>query len=416
MKIGLITIVALVGSAFLANVLLEDPGYVVINFRGYLVETSVFLLAALVVSFIILVWLLLKLIRAPRKLGEAAARYRSGRAGQRLTRGMIEIAEGNFAKGERMLARTAHKSDAPLLNYLQAARAAHLLGDDERRDAWLRQAYEQTPEAANAVLLTQAELQLDQGQYEPALATLRKLEENSPNHGRALLLLGRVYRHLHDWDNLATLLPRLRKLKNMDPTTIAEWTVRVHSERLHQAADGNTVELVWQDIPKSDRKIEGVKDEYFASLIRTGLHDKAEKELAAELKGNWRGPLVRLYGLADASNVTKQLKRAEVWLTTYPEDTDLLLAAARLCLKSELWGKARSYLETVISLKPTPEAYQEYGTLLNRLGESDAAANAFQQGLSIVSAVAPPNEVPRLTADPQTASELPRLGNDTATP
>ena len=47
-------------------------------------------------------------------------------------------------------------------------------------------------------------------------------------------------------------------------------------------------------------------------------------------------------------------------------------------------GKARSYLETVISLRPTPEAYQEYGRLLNRLGEGDAAADAFREGLGLV--------------------------------
>ena len=147
MKFGLIVIVALILSALVAHVVLQDPGYVVITIRGYLIEMSVPVLLALIISLIILIWLAAKLVRAPRKLGEAAARFRSGRAGQRLTRGMIEVAEGNFAKGEKLLARTAHKSDAPLLNYLQAARAAHLLGQHDRRDNWLRQAYEQTPEA-----------------------------------------------------------------------------------------------------------------------------------------------------------------------------------------------------------------------------------------------------------------------------
>jgi HemY protein len=81
-----------------------------------------------------------------------------------MTRGMIEVAEGNFARGERMLARAASTSDSPLFNYLQAARAAHLQGRNERRDDWLKLAYREIPEAANAVLLTQAEFQLDQGQ------------------------------------------------------------------------------------------------------------------------------------------------------------------------------------------------------------------------------------------------------------
>ena len=193
MKFGLIVILALVVSALAANFLLQDPGSVVITFRGMIIEMSVFVLGLLIALLFFSIWLVAKLLRAPRKLGEAAGRYRSGRAGQRLTRGVIEVAEGNFAKGERLLARAAGVSEAPLLNYLQAARAAHLLGQDERRDTWLKQAYENLPGAANAVLLTQAELQLDQEQYEQALATLRKIEESAPNHSHALMLLGRLY-------------------------------------------------------------------------------------------------------------------------------------------------------------------------------------------------------------------------------
>ena len=151
MKFGLVVILTLIISAIGANYLLQDPGYVVINFRGYIVEMSVPVLAALIIGFLFSVWVIVKVFRAPRKLGEAAGRYRSGRAGERLTRGVIEVAEGNFAKGERLLARAAGVSEAPLLNYLQAARAAHLLGQDERRDAWLKQAYETLPGATNAV-------------------------------------------------------------------------------------------------------------------------------------------------------------------------------------------------------------------------------------------------------------------------
>ncbi len=253
MKFGLIVIATLVASAFAAHFLLQDPGYVVISFRGYLIEMSVPVLVALVLFLLVLIWMFLKLIRAPRRLGEAAGRFRSGRSGQRLTKGMIEVAEGNFARGERLLARTAHRSDAPLLNYLQAARAAHLLGHDDRRDNWLRQAYEQTPEAADAVLLTQAELQLDQDQNEQALATLRKLEENTPNHARALVLLGRLYYRLEDWAHLGELLPKLKKHARMDQAALAEWSLRVYSEKLNAAADGNTLEIAWQAIPRATR-------------------------------------------------------------------------------------------------------------------------------------------------------------------
>ena len=122
-----------------------------------------------------------------------------------------------------------------------------------------------------------------------------------------------------------------------------------------------------------------------------------EKELAGAIKSNWRGPLVRLFGLVEASDTTRQLKRAENWLKNHDDDPDLLLAAARLCLRNELWGKARSYLETVISLRPTPEAYQEYGSLLNQMGEADAAADAYRDGLGMVSAT-PRTAIPHMEA------------------
>lgn len=383
MKFGAIVVVVLVLSAVAAHFLLGDPGYVAITFRGYLVEMSVPVLIGIAVLLVLLVWVIRRIIQAPRLIGEAAGRYRSGRAGIKLTRGMIEVAEGNFARGEKLLARAASTSDAPLFNYLQAARAAHLQGKDERRDEWLKLAYEQTPEAANAVLLTQAEFQLDREQYEQALATLRRIEENSKDHSHALALLARLYFRLGDWSNLAQILPRLEKLGRVKQETLDEWAIRVRTENFANAADGDAVVAEWKSVPRRLRGEVAVLEAYYNALMRVGRHEQAEKELAAALKAEWRAPLVRLYGRVEGPDTTKQLKRAETWLARRGEDADLLLAAARLCLRNQLWGKARSYLETVIALRPTPEAYQEYGRLLTQLGDTDAAADAYREGLGM---------------------------------
>jgi len=385
-KFGIIVVIVLFISAFGAHFLLADPGYVVINFRGYVVEMSVAVLAGLAVALVLLVWLIRKLIIAPRRLGEAAGRYRSARSGKKLTKGMIAVAEGNFSRGEKMLGRAASTSDSPLFNYLQAARAAHLQGHDDRRDEWLRLAYKETPEAANAILLTQAEFQLDRGQNEQALATLRRLEEDSKNHAHALALMGRLYFKLEDWASLTDLLPRLRKNTQLEPETLDRWAIRVHQQALDTAADVEVLDHAWKGIARKLRSDSTLLIAYYEGLVRLGLHDRAEKELAAALRTDWRGPLVRLFGLVEATDTTKQLKRAEGWLKNHAEDPDLLLAAARLCLRNELWGKARSYLETVITMRPTPEAYQEYGNLLTQMGEADAAADAYKDGLGMVAA------------------------------
>jgi HemY protein len=383
-KIGIIVVLALFASAFGAHFLLSDPGYVVIDFRGYLVEMSVPVLILLTATLFGLVWLVRKIILAPRRIGEAAGRYRSARSGQKMTRGMIEVAEGNFARGERMLARAASTSDSPLFNYLQAARAAHLQGRNDRRDDWLKLAYQEVPEAANAVLLTQAEFQLDQGQHEQALATLRRLDENSKDHGHALALMGRLYFRLEDWESLQQILPRVKKHSQVKAETLAAWTVRIHQEQLDRATDSDAIAAVWKDVPKPQKSDISLLEAYYRGLMRTGQHQIAEKELTSALKSNWRGPLVRIFGLVEGVDASKQLKKAEGWLSNHSEDPDLLLTAARLCLRNELWGKARSYLESVISLRPTPEAYQEYGALLNQMGEADAAAEAYRDGLGML--------------------------------
>ena len=384
MKFATIVVVVLVLSAFAAHFLLGDPGYVLINFRGHIVEMSVPVLIGMAILLVFSVLLIRFLVHAPRKLGEAAGRMRAGRAGQKLTLGMIQIAEGNFARGEKLLARAADSSDAPLFNYLQAARAAHLQQQDDRRDEWLKLAYEHTPEAANAVLLTQAELQLDRRQYEQALATLRRLDDNSKDHSYALALLGRLYYRLEDWANLAHTLPRLKKHGRIDQDTIDKWTIRVHEENLKRAADGEAVIAEWKAVPKRLRNESSLLNAYYQALMRTGMNEKAEKDLAAALKSEWRAPLIRLYGLVEGPDTTKQLKRAEGWLADRGNDPDLLLASAQLCLRNQLWGKARSYLETVIGFRPTPDAYQVYGRLLNQLGEADAAADAYRAGLDMV--------------------------------
>ena len=398
MKFGIIVVIALFASAFAAHFLLADPGYVVINFRGYTVEMSVPVLLGMAVLLVFTIWLVRKIVLAPRKLGEAAGRYRAARSGQKLTRGMIAVAEGNLARGEKMLARAASTSDSPLFNYLQAARAAHLQGHDDRRDEWLRLAFKETPEAANAVLLTQAEFQIDRGQNEQALATLRRVDENSRDHAHALSLLGRLYYELRDWTALADLLPRLKKNTQVGQERLDKWAIRIHREALNDAADSADIAKVWQSVTRARKNDIALLEAYYSALMRVGENDRAEKELATAIKSNWRGPLVRLFGLVESSDTTKQLKRAEGWLKNHEDDPDLLLAAARLCLRNELWGKARSYLETVISLRPTPEAYQEYGSLLNQVGEADAAADAYREGLGMVAAE-PRTALPHLASN-----------------
>ena len=381
MKIGIITLVTLFISALSAYFLISDSGRVDIIYRGYQIVMSFHTLIIIIVLIFLCAWLISKIIIAPRRIGEAAGRYRAARAGQKMTRGMIDVAEGNFNRGERILAKSATFSDSPLFNYLQAARAAHLQGHKKRRDDWLKLAYQEVPEAANAVLLTQAEFQLDHGHLEDALAALRRLDENSKNHGHALALMGRIYFQLEDWVSLESIFPRITKYSHISQETLASWISKIHSEKLKNANNVNDILKAWKNIPSPQKLNITTLLAYYQALMRNNLHEKAEKEMASSIDSSWQPALVQLYGHVHGADINRQITKAETWSRKHKNDPDILLTTARLCLKNELWGKARHNLELLIELNPNPLAYELYGDLLRKIGETDAAAKAYKDGL-----------------------------------
>jgi len=116
-----------------------------------------------------------------------------------LIAGLVDSAEGNWEKAEKILIKHASHSGAPLIHYLTAARAAQSRGAFDKRDEYLQKAAAQAPGSDVAIGLTQAELHLSGNQFEQALETLTKLQSIDPTHASVLKLLHQTYRHIGDW-------------------------------------------------------------------------------------------------------------------------------------------------------------------------------------------------------------------------
>jgi HemY protein len=287
MRFGLTAVIALLLGAFAAHFLLADRGYVLINFRGYVVEMSVpglvLALTALYLAIRGIVWLL----HAPRWFRGARAAQRLRRSGGELTRGVIHLIEGDWTRGERLLSQSLKGSDAPLVSYLLAARAAQLQGAKDRRDEWLKLAAQESPAAETAALLTQAELQLDGGELDAALATLDSLAALKPDHPAVLALQARTYRARGDAPQLVALLPRLGAARLPPAARDALALEALEAELAAPALSKERLAEIWNGLPSELKQSPALVARRALALDRMGMGNDAERELKAALRRNW---------------------------------------------------------------------------------------------------------------------------------
>ncbi len=388
MRLGVGAVLAILLGAFAGHFLLADRGYVLVNFRGYVVEMSVPGLVIVLVLAYLFIRALVAVADAPRRWRAAREQRLLVRRDSDLTTGLTQLIEGNWARSERVLTQGLKHADAPLANYLLAAHAAQLQGAADRRDQWLELAQGVSAEGATSALLTRAELQLAAGEPAAAVATLDTLEQQKGDQPAAITLRARAYRALDDRAALLALLPRLARAPLPAAERDALATLALQGELARPELTGERLAEVWGSLPSELRAVPALVAERARALNRLGRGDEAERELKAALKRDWHPALVQSFGEVRGADAAKQLKQIETWLKSYPDDAALLLAAARVSMANELWGKARSYLESSLALAPTADAYALYGKLLTGLGEEDAALLAFRSGLQLVSPAA----------------------------
>ena len=203
-------------------------------------QTSVPVLLLMLVALYVAVRVIVRIVRIPRNVGRAATALRARRAQDQLARGLLALDAGDWAMGERLLGRSAHDSDKPVLHYLGAARAAQQQGAQERRDRWLELASEQPAGADAAVLMTRAELLVAEGQYAQALALLREVEALGPEQPRALALQAQASAGMRDWNAVRELLPRLRKTRALSAVAIDALELRAQADALVAAGAPGT--------------------------------------------------------------------------------------------------------------------------------------------------------------------------------
>ncbi|MDY6921596.1 MAG: heme biosynthesis HemY N-terminal domain-containing protein [Pseudomonadota bacterium] len=378
---------SLVGALFFKAVA-KDPGYILLAHGKHTFETSLLVGVLVILLAIFVVYWLVVVVR--RILRWRLFQRKSNRL---TTDGLIALAQGDWPKAEKLLAKAARGNDVPLINYLTAAQAAHEQGKTDERDHYLRLAHESTKGADAAVSLTKARLQYQSGHWEECLATLMKLSRDakSPSYPYVIKMLSSVYVELEDWESLRELLPAMKKHKVVSETEFGRLARLCYEGKLKRAVRGETndekqrnLNEAWHQIPKKFHNEPPLVKIYAEGLIAAEAGGDAEKVVTDVLRKNWDDSLVQVYGRITGGDVEKQLLWCENWLKERPNNPMLLLTMGRLSLQLEQWDKARSYLEASLRSRKSAQAYGELGRLLSHLGEHQASNEMFQAGLALI--------------------------------
>lgn len=368
----------------------DDPGYVLLGFGGWSLETSmvIFAVGSVLAFFVLYIFfrLLGWLMRLPGQMKAGQKAIKFNRSQEALVAGLVDSAAGNWESAEKILIKHASSSGAPLLHYLTAARVAQSRGALDKRDEYLQKAADQSSGSDIAVGLTQAELHLSANQFDQAIETLTKLNSIDPTHGAVLKLLHQTYQHIGDWEALLKLIPALYKNKVLMEAEVKLLETETFSRLLKQAAQSNDearIQTVWESIPLHIQNLRDIFSIYFAAMINTHAGAKIEELLVKKVTEHWNDTLVEIFASIENSDVANQLIIAERWLLSYPDNAVLLRALGKICIRYKDTEKAMRYLSRSLDSEPTVAAYHMLGDLFFDMDDKDKASKCYKHGLEL---------------------------------
>lgn len=404
-------LVALVIGALAGSWIKNLPGFVIIAYDKTTYEMRLWIAVCLLLMLLCSLFLIGVLFRSIVSNALKVKGWHGNRGWRRSRKqtitGMLAFTEGRWKASEDAMVSAAKSSDTKLINYLIAAQAAQQQNAEVRRDTYLRLAHQAEPAAKIAIGLTQAKLQLKQGQFEQALASLNKLSAQTPSHPYVLKLLSHSFEKLQDWNKLQALLPKLKKYQVFELEELQTLQEKCIAGRLEEYAAHSDVEGLrdcWLALPSALRKSTSSNLCYARFLIKFEQMDEAEVILKSIIKKNVSDEVLILFGSIKSKQPAKQLNFLESWQQAHSDaPKTVYLTLGKIAFNATLWGKARHFLELALTHKPSAEAYLMMAKTLQQLRETQAANQFYQQGLEFIAA---PQQTQPLLTLPQGSDDL----------
>lgn len=374
-------LLALAG-ALVAQLLVQDPGAVLIRLRGveyrFTVVTGLVLLALAGVGL----WLLWSLLSLPLR---GWRRRRERRARARFGEGLLALHHGQYGRAQALLVQAAELPDQAVAAHLAAVRAADARGDAEAAATLLATLATAHP-GAHAMLVAERALARND-----AAAALQALDAPAaqPLPPRGLLLRAEALAALGRSGEAYGLLGTLRLQQALPATEFEALQVRLAAAALREAADPNMLADTWDALSPALRQTPAVVAAYAERAAALRWDEAASHSLEQALEARWDEALAALYGRLGIGRLEARRAQAEHWLSAHPSSPALLLTLACLARQAGQWPQAEALLHRALVQGAGSEAWEELGTGYAATGDEALARQCYANALRTLRGEAP---------------------------
>lgn len=393
MRTWLWTLVLLTAAVVLAVVLRENTGHVLVLVNDWRLQVSLaFAVVAIVVFFVCLYFLVRFaswITAIPMRVRGWNSRRHVKRDQELLEQGWTELLEGRYSHAEKDLTKLFDRSkdvSRQVLAALSASRAAHALGEFDRRDHLISLAKEKASDDSSlkeAIATAAADLYLDQGLAAQALEALLPLQERSARHIHTLRLLLRAYRQLNRHDQVYMLARTLNRRGALHETEARQIIEVAAAARLRETTHAGDWHAFWKELKADERTLTEVALAGAAAFEANGQLDEASRALEQAIPLSFDSRLLAAYSRAEPSQVKRRLEKAETWVQSRPHDAELLASIGHLCLVGQIWGQAENYLSRSLSKRADARVHVLLGSLYDQLNRPQEAATQWRLATAV---------------------------------
>jgi HemY protein len=391
-KLVLLVLAALGFSYGLFFISTGSDDYVHVYTAGYSIELSFVAFVIILLLFVVVAFLLLRLIgrlwRAPTDVSNWRNRRAQKKSQIGLGKGMLKMIEGDWRTAEKQLLGGSARSATPAAHYLAAARAAQEQGAIDRRDRYLKRAAEEVGEKDISFAISKASMLHQSGQLQQAIGVLNSVGGVGSRNSQVIAMLVQAADELGDRELLEGALPAARSFKALPESILQPLERRLYVKQVLEAS-AEEVDGVWKSLPRQSRQDVESCIAYARSLMSIGRGSDAEKVLREAIKRSWEERLINLYGSISDANPKSMLKHAERWLTEHDDSAALKLALGRLGIAAGRIEEAEVWLKQAAADGRAAEAYSALGKLREEAGDGDLALDLYRRGLQALDSGSP---------------------------